>query len=79
MKAMADQPNQKKKPSRYVQEIIRMNFIELTKRYEKQQALKRRKAVLKATQKLRGQFFKLFKQFYLKKHGEAYSKTGTLA
>lgn len=29
-------PDQKKKPSRYVQEIIRMNFVEFVKRYERQ-------------------------------------------
>lgn len=52
-----------------------MNFVELTKRYEKQQAKKRREALRKATKKLQGKFFKVFKQFYLKKHGEAFKST----
>ena len=53
-----------------------MNLIELIKRYEKQQAVKRRKALMAATRKLQGRFFKVFKLFRLKKYGEAYSGTG---
>ena len=52
-----------------------MNFIELIKRYDKQQAQKRRKALMKATRKLQGQFFKIFQQYYLKKHGEPFCKS----
>lgn len=60
-----------KKPSKYVEEIIRMNLVAMVNRYEKLQAQKRRQALMKATKKLQNSFIKLYRAFRHKKYGEA--------
>lgn len=53
-------------------EILRLNFINLIKKYDKYQAKKRVKAISKVRRHLAKKFTKLYRIFRFKKYGEPY-------
>jgi hypothetical protein len=59
-----------KKPSKYMLEIIRMNFIDLIRKYKLKQTNKRVLAVIKMKKEMRRRFLLLFKTFRKHKYGE---------
>lgn len=60
----------KKPPSKYVLEIIRLNFVELIHKYDIHQKRMRIDALKTTRKHLAKRFIKLYKAFRFKKYGE---------
>lgn len=73
-KAAADTKKEKKIPSRYMKEIIKMQFIELVHKYDKHQSKKRAQAVKEVRNDLTKKFIKFYRQYRFKKYGEPLEK-----
>ena len=69
-KAPSSPAKQKKAPSRYVKEIIRMQFVELIHKYDAHQAKKRAEAMKAVRADLTKKFIRLYRGFRHKKYGE---------
>lgn len=65
-------PKKKGPPSKYMQEIIRLNLIEFVRKYKLKQTHKRIRLVIKVKKELQRRFLVLFKLFRLYKHGELF-------
>lgn len=59
-----------KKPSKYMQEIIRLNFVDLVRKCKLKQTTERVKAVIKTKNELRRRFLKVYRLFRQHKYGE---------
>lgn len=63
---------EKKKPSKYMQEIFRLNFVELANKLDKAQKEKRIQALATVRRHMASRFMKLYKAFRNKKFGEPF-------
>lgn len=59
-----------KKPSKYMQEIIRLNFVDLVRKCKLKQTTQRVQAVIQTKNELRRRFLKVYRLFRQHKYGE---------
>ena len=76
-KKIVSPPKVKKPPSKYMLEIIRLNFVNMIHKYDMHQKRKRMEALKKTRKLLRRRFMKVYRMYRFKKYGEPYDDKQT--
>ena len=68
-------PRERKAPSKYMQEIARMNFVEFIARVDKHQKAARIEALRQVRRNLASKFMTVYRAFRAKKYGDDFDRT----